>query len=347
MLLSKNAVGCADCAFRLDCGGIFDKPSIFGCYSECIANCNPEVCDLTCPNNQRLFSARFAEIEGDFRFSAPPLNVPALTLPRYVPKIHNGSGRLQPLFVPVAAIPARALLQKSGSDISCRFKNPAQVREYFCLSKRTAYIISCVSTDDEVEMVWESLIYGQLAEEWARLKPAAVIVPNFSFFIDDVPRTHTIYNRKRICLAARILSEAGCHVILPLSALTPNDWDFWYQLLQENPAMKYVAKEFQTGLCGPKAGVRAINHLAKLQERLGRPLHPVALGGGRYKNNINIGFDNHTILESRAFILMTQRVRATQNKSGSYSEVSSPTVLGEPTDNLLRHNIKARMDRLK
>jgi hypothetical protein len=344
---SKNAVGCAECAFRADCGGIDEKESFWGCYSECFLNCNPETCDLTCPNNPRLFVKRLEEIEGAFGFSPLALNVPSIQLPQYMPKIHNGSSRQAALNVSVVAIPVRELLRKSGTKISCRFENSWQVRRHFLLSNQTRYIISCISVDEDVEMIWAGLRYGQLATEFARLKPAAIIVPNFSFFIDDVPRIHTLYNRKRICLAARILSEAGCRVIIPLNALTSDDWNFWYELLRGNPTMRYVAKEFQTGLFGPRAATRAIEHLADLQERLGRSLHPVVFAGSRHNNILHTHFNKHTIIESRAFLMATKRRRAIQERSGRYSEVFSPTAVGEAFDELLRWNINTRSKRLK
>lgn len=346
---SKNAVGCSECAFLSDCGGLNEEESIFnwGCYSECLLNCIPETCDLTCPNNPRLFIVRLAEIEGTFGFSSPAFNVPRIQLPSYVPKIHNGSGRQEALNVPVTVVPVRELLSKSGSKVSCRFENSQQVQDEFCLSDRTAYVISCISVDEDVEMVWSGLKYGQLAVEFARLKPAAIVVPNFSFFIDDVPRIHTLYNRKRICMAARILSEAGCRVILPLNALTSDDWDFWYGVLRENPSMKYIVKEFQTGLFGPKAAVRAIEHLSALQERLGRSLHPVVFAGSRHNSMLHKHFNKHTVIDSRPFLLAAKRRQAIIESSGSYSEVFSPTAPGEAIDKLLRGNIKARKERLK
>jgi hypothetical protein len=301
---------------------------------------------LTCPNNAELFAERLTEIDGTFSVSAPELNVPLLEFPAYAPKIHNGSGRLRALSVPVAVIPARGLLHKSGNEVSCRFNTLRQVRHHFRISDKTACIISCISTDDDVEAVWDGLKYGCLAEEFARLRAAAVIVPNFSFFIDDVPRVHTLYNRKRICLAARILSDSGCHVIIPLSASTPNDWDFWYALLRENPRMAYVAKEFQTGLCKPTAAKAAIEQLSELQHRLARPLHPVALGGSQFIDSLRLHFERYTIVESRPFLLAAKRQLVVHDLSGRYSEISSPTAPGEPFDALLEQNILARSRRL-
>jgi len=344
---SKNAVRCSACPFLPDCGGLAAGPGLWGCFSDCLANCDPETCDLTCPNNRRLWDRRISEIGGEFKISAPNLRVPALRLPGYVPKIHNGSSRTSLLGFPVAAVPVRGLVRKSRHGLTSRFSTIDEVRAHFRLSPRTACIISCISTDDDVEAVWEALRYGDLAQALAKLKTAAIIVPNFSFFIHDVPRSHTIYNRKRISLAARMLSDAGCRVIIPLCAETQNDWDFWFSLLTENPAMRYVAKEFQTGLRGPRAANRAIDDLSKLQERLGRPLHPVTLGAGRYAPLLKNHFDGFTILDSRPFMLAARRRRLIQSGHGNYSEVSSPTDPNETIDALLQRNVRERAERFR
>lgn len=79
--------------------------------------------------------------------------------------------------------------------------------------------------------------------------------------------------------------------------------------------MLYVAKEFQTGLKVSEAAIRTIENLVKLQSRLNRPIHPIVFGGSKYK-------------------------------SGSYSEVHSPTAKGETIDKLLKANIEMRLKHL-
>jgi hypothetical protein len=188
---------------------------------------------------------------------------------------------------------------------------------------------------------------GNLAAQLARLRAAAIIAPNFSFFIGDVPRTHTLYNRKRICLAAQKLSDAGCRVILPLNAVTANDWDFWYGVLRDNPSITYVAKEFQTGLSGPILGGTAIKRLAEMQDRLRRSLHPVALGAYNFRRELRQHFNSHTIIDSRPFMLTVSRRQTTRAPSGRYVDAFTPTSSGQPLDHLLNHNIRMRSKRLK
>lgn len=219
------------------------------------------------------------------------------------------------------------------------------MRQYFCLASGTPFIISCIAPDDEVEMIRDGLKFGNLAREFALLKPAGIIVPNYSFVVDDVPRTHTIYNRKRICIAARLLSDAGCPVILPILALNKHDWDFWSQIIAANPDMVYVAKEFQTGLKARKMSSIAIDGLADLQNQIGRRLHPIAVSGFTHRNQLGARFSGFSILESRAFMLATKRRRAYLSSNSIYSEVDARTQPGETIDALLARNITARRKR--
>ena len=342
---NKNAVGCNECAFKLDCGGLEDEASsLWGYFTECVVQSKLTVCDMTCPNNPQLFSDRMRELEGNFRLTSKALKTLVRSLPAYIPKIHNGSGRIQQLSEKIVVVPIHELLTKSGANISCRFTSAEEVRQFFRLSAKTDYIITCISVDADVEMVWEGLKYQGLSESIARLKPVAVITPNFSFFIQDVPRTHTIYNRKRIHMAARYLSDSGCRVILPLSAGNRNDWEIWYRFLIENPKMKYVAKEFQTGLKNPELALQAIQDLSKIQDLLMRPIHPIAFGGEKYSPILKKHFDNFTVIDSRAFMTAVNR-RAISYPLGKYSERFSPTAPGESIDLLLDANIKEKRAR--
>lgn len=345
---AQNAIACDQCAFLHDCGGIGARNSLFdwGCYSECVLKCNPANCDLTCPNNPELYGNRLAEIGGTFSAEPYEFRVPDVRLPKYVPKIHNGCARSTPLRETIVAVPARALLRTSGGIVSCRFKNMDQVRRHFCLSARCSIVISCIAEDPEVELVWDGLRFAQLAKQLAHLKPAAIIAPNLSFFVEDVPRIHTLYNRKRIWLAGKTLSDAGCRIILPLSSTTQHDWEFWQRVLEHSPTMIYVAKEFQTGLRERKLAGEAVESLAKLQSRLRRPLHIVAVGGMAVAPALRSHFEHVTVVESRPFVMTHKRRRALATQSGAYSEDRYPTAPSSPLDGLLAWNIKVRRGRL-
>jgi len=230
-----------------------------------------------------------AEIGGAFGYGPRPLRAPTADLPEYLPKIHNGSARNKRLCVPFAVIPARELLSKCGDRVWCRVHTAAEVRSVFRLGRSTQFVISCVGFDEDVEAVWQGLRFGELGPQLARLEPCAVIVPNFSFFV-DAPRPHILYNRKRICMAAEILSDAGCPVILPLLALTSRDWKFWQGVLSTNPAMRYVCEEFLTGLRSECEARAALSHLCALQEALRRPLRPVAIGALRLRPLLALRF---------------------------------------------------------
>jgi hypothetical protein len=347
MLYRPEMVGCDACAFFDECGGI-PQQSIWGCFDHCCSTCQiPQTCDLTCPRHTRLFYDRMGEIGGTFDYVSDPLKVPHIRLPDYVAKIHNGCSRIDPTPESIVALPARELVRKRGFRVSCEYKTPTDVRSAFCLSDKTRFVITCIGEDEDVEAIWQGLRYGRLANDFARIKPAAIVTPNFSFFVDDVPRTHTLYNRKRICLAAQLLSDAGCRVIVPIYALTEQDWAFWFDVLSRNPSMSYIAEEFQTGLSGRREGLLAIRKLAELQSRLDRKFHLVALGARKFTRDIARRFDNYTVLDSRPFMMSHKRRRLKRTTSGRWIEVKSLTARKEPVDHLLQHNIREQRQRIR
>lgn len=341
----KNAVDCGRCVYREVCGGL-DQGTILGCFSQCISNCQDDECDLTCPNNLPLFSGRMAEIDGSFSYSPIQMKLPKVKFPPYVPAIHNGSGRICTVKNRVVAIPLRAVARTTKAGVECRFENSVEMRDRLRIARNSAVVVNCVTHDHEIERVWEGLRYGSFADDLALLHPAAVIVPNYSFFT-DVPRTHTLYNRKRILIAARILSAAGCPVIVHLSSLTPNDWAYWARMLADTPQIRYIAKEFQTGHARRTSGVMEVGCLCRLQQTLGRPLHPIAIGGRAYAPDFRRNFDNYTILDSRPFFLSIYRRRLTKTSTGKYVEAFSPTGAGEPIDDLLAENIRIYEEQLQ
>ena len=94
-----------------------------------------------------------------------------------------------------------------------------------------------------------------LAEIFADLDIAAITPPNFSFFL-DVPRPHSLYNRKRMLRVADEFLRHGIPVAPHLNATNEADWDFWISLFRDSPELSVYCKEFQTG-----------NHLKQHYER--------------------------------------------------------------------------------
>jgi len=287
-----------------------------------------------------------AEINGTFRYAKAGLLEPRLEIPRYASVIPNASGRTAIINKAAVAVPLRSVVRVENNQIHCRYQSREEMNDQLRLSMRTKVIICCVTHDDEIERAWVATRFGRFAQELYKIRPNAVIVPNFSFFT-DVPRTHTLYNRKRSTIVAELLSQADCPVIPHLSALTENDWLYWYELLSDNPNVKFVAKEFQTGLARGDLGERAIERLDRLQQALGRPLHPIAIGGGKYAHKLHHKFDSCTIVDSRPFFRSIYRQRLTRTPFGKYEERSSPTPTGAPIDKLLSYNLRTHEWRLK
>src|SRR5207248_2889493 len=101
----------------------------------------------------------------------------------------------------------------------------------------------------------------------ARLGASLVIGPNFSHFL-DVPRTDTLFNRKRqlVCLAG--MAAAGVSPVPHLSAVMPGDWLFWRDFLRKNATIRHVAVEFQTGNKRGAEGTKVVQRLSRLQDDL-------------------------------------------------------------------------------
>jgi hypothetical protein len=112
--------GCVDCALQPGCGGIERHVlDLFGCHDRCRTKCANSSCDLTCPNNQELFAARWAEVGGLLSFPCPAfLPVSTADFPLYVPLIRPGIIRTRPLnsvFVGLSLYEVlRALKKRAG-----------------------------------------------------------------------------------------------------------------------------------------------------------------------------------------------------------------------------------------
>ncbi|MEQ1735616.1 MAG: DUF4417 domain-containing protein, partial [Rhodoglobus sp.] len=180
-----------------------------------------------------------------------------------------------------------------------------ELRSAFRLAPDAPIILFSVAEDRHIESYWAMRTVRGLAERVAALGFAAVTIPNYSFFT-DAPRTDILFNRKRMMLVAEELSAAGQAVIPHLQAITTADWRAWEDLLRRQPIV-YVAKEFQTGLRLRELGIPALDELSRLQDRLGRALHPVAIGGAQYNGDLAERFPAHTIVDSHAFITTVKR----------------------------------------
>ena len=193
--------------------------------------------------------------------------------------------------------------------------------------------------DHFLEKYWRYARAHRTAEQLAELGLFGMTVPNFSYF-SDAPRTDILYNRRRGMIVASQLSAAGVGVIPHLNALTPGDWDLWARLLNDQPQLRFVAKEFQTGLSHLRRGEDAIRDLARLQDRAGHELHPILIGAGRYVADATRYFRRFTIVDSRPFMGTVKRRRFIPNGQDEQEWVKNPTEKGDPLDSLLGLNLR-------
>lgn len=291
---------CQSCAFRPECGTYQQRSPMFNCFD--MTCCGTGRCDEVCPGNPRFFD-RLVEVHGLCFDDLGPLPQAPVALPMYIPHVpHRYSRQIESVHPWIAISPYQLLRQREGRHVVC-VENGADLRRLFKVRADANVVLRGVDVDRSLERFWAFRRRDQLAEQFRRLNVSLFIGPNFSHF-GDVPRTDNLFNRKRqlICLAE--MADAGLNVAPHLNdaAGFVADWEFWFSYLKESPAIHIVAKEFQTRTRTVKEGVAAINRLDELQQRLGRALHPIAIGGGQFTEELAKAFERFSVLDCRPVI---------------------------------------------
>lgn len=298
---------CSQCAWWESCGGAGGQQSLHGCFTDCLT---PGLCEeLTwvCPCRGDVFRALLRDVGGLHDRPWKTLLVPDARLPPYIPMLRHGRKRKTPFARPMVGISIRDLLPRNGEhNYYPVAASPDELRDRFGIARGTPIFVSGVAPDHVIESYWAYRNVTHVPALLAKLGIAAMTTPNFSFF-SDAPRTHTLYARKRIMISAEELSAHGVAVIPHLNAITRSDWKFWEDLLSVQPHLTYVAKEFQTGHRDKRKGLRAIDELRGIQDRLGRAIHPVAIGGAQYVQDCAQHFGSFTIADSHPFMQAMHR----------------------------------------
>lgn len=181
-----------------------------------------------------------------------------------------------------------------------------RLRAWYRVRPDARIVVSSVAPDEVIEDFWSYRDVTDVVAQLAKLEIAAMTTPNFSFFT-NVARTHTLFSRKRIVIVAEELSAAGIPTILHVNAETDADWDFWGDVLAGFPAIRHLSKECQTGNRNRALGLWALDQIDRLQDRLGRKLHPVIVGGAQYVPVLSSRFDDYTIMDSHPFMTAAHR----------------------------------------
>jgi len=329
----RSVTTCGRCAWRSACGGRPDgQQSLFGCFDPCQTS---DLCEgLACPCQGDRFIKLLRDVGGLDSRPWKPIRGPELELPLYVPILRHGKKRERPFDRPVVGISIRELLpRRRAENYHPVVATAARLRDWYRVPRKTRIIVSSVAPDQAIEDFWSFRNVTDVVAELAKLDLAAMTTPNYSFFT-NVPRTHTLFSRKRIVVVAEELSAAGIPTILHVNAETDADWDFWFDVLSGFPTIRYVAKEFQTGNRRLDSGLRALHELDRLQQRLGRRLHPVAIGGAQYAMFFAQRFETYTIMDSHPFMTASHR-RELTFRSGRLAKVRRRAAM---LDELLERN---------
>ena len=197
-------VGCADCMFLPECGGLGNQGSLWGCFAGCETTCSTETCPWTCPHKPIEFMQRWREVGGLTPQTVLPLCSLASEeqLPQYIPAIHHGNMRSVPLAQSVAAVPTYRLVRRQrGGWFGPSVQTANELQAAFGLAPGTRVLLVSPAFDDWLELFWRYRRDRHFPQLLAGLGLVGVTVPNFSFF-DDAPRTHTLWNRRRIVRVA-------------------------------------------------------------------------------------------------------------------------------------------------
>lgn len=327
------------CPWFDGCGGLDEQQTTLeGCFASCGNLVQPEgvsECEFfnwVCPCRGAAFRELVREVGTLYARPWRGLRAPTVELPHYIPMVRHGSGRKTPLAYPVVGISITDLMPQTREATYGPIVDTAEgLRARFGLAPGTKVILSGVANDPVIEYFWRYHTVREVVARLSALDIAAVTTPNFSL-PRNAPRTHSLYNLKRLVIGAERLS-AGLGVIPHINAVTEHDWLMWAWLLRGQPHIRYIACEMQTGYRSPARARWAIEKFAELQDRIGRALHPVAMGGVQHTALFAAHFDSFTVVDSHPFISAV--------KHREIMRVGRRRV-PIPRDALLRRNIRRR-----
>jgi len=328
--------GCRPCPLFATCGGIEPEGSLFDCFQHYCCG-GKDDCDEVCPYNHD-YSRRIREVDG-LRFgNVSSLEQRSVQLPRYVPVIHHGYCHRRPLDLPVVALDTYEVFKLRGKKYRPLATDGAELRRVFGLSQQTRIILRGTAKDRRLEQYWTHRRRDNAPEQMKSLNVELVIAPNFSHFL-DVPRPDNLFNRKRQLICVTELAEAGLFTVPHLSAAAPGDWTFWRNYFRHNTSVRYVAAEFQTGNKSLDEGLKVIRKLSEIQDAIGRPLHPLIIGGTQFVSEVVERFSTFTIIDSSPFMKAVKRRKfAPTSGNGRWAETF--TLTGQGVDNVILENVR-------
>ncbi len=296
-----------------------EEDELLGCFHHCREVCVPRgTCDYTCPNNpdSYLVTKRWAEVDGKSLTTdncAQLPNTNGVKLPSYIPRINKAwkrgkkSRNARPLDTAWAAVSLFQLFKSIGkNEYAPIAENGEELRKLFCLRSDCKIIAVGVGEDRHLERYWSFHSQYETAKALAKLDLECVTPPNFSYFL-DLPKTHHIWNTKRILKVGDSFAFEGVATAPHVYATTQREWEFWTSFYTEQEHLNLVTLEFQTADSNNGRAERTMNNIIRFQDKLGRPIHPILVGGREAARYGASNFDSYTVTDFNPFIKATKR----------------------------------------
>ncbi len=196
------------------------------------------------------FALRLAEVNGvDFDDIAitNPINP---SLPRYVPTIPNGSGKLFREYTP-------KYVAVSLSDVvsAKRLQVATDIHARLGVSKRTKVILLGFANDALLERAWPAAERHRIIDEFKKLDLHAIVPPDYSVWANQ-PHAERLINQKKSMIMYKEMIEAGLPAIPHITWHGRKDIDEHLRFLQRHPDIKAVAMDLQT--IGPDSEWRQV-----------------------------------------------------------------------------------------
>ena len=338
--LDGNTVGlgCLTCPYyRRKCSGLMRVGGGVSCWFNC--DCDPETCTKACLRKGEAYAHIIREVNGLECFDIGPIPQPTDFVdapPSYVPMIHNGTGRHQEIKLPWVAVSPEATVGRRRTQPLIKIRNRQSLLENIHVSNEAKVMLPFLGKDKYIEPIWRWRLKNGIGQGISNLGSDWVLPPNYSMELFD-PRTHHMFNRKRILMCAHEWSNLGANVIPCIQAVCDDDYQFWLDFLLEHEEISLIYQEFQTGGRRQERGRLYIERMAFVQDALKRPLHFVAVGGFQYRHILRSHFTNWTVIDSSPFMKAHKRYKAQHTDRGLLKWVPARDW---SIDELLAHNIR-------
>lgn len=329
------SMGCARCPDHDICGGLQVGDAVFDCLGFCCHNA--EDCDAVCRNKPEEFARRVREV-GGFSFENVPRaeQLAAPPLPALVPLLYHKSGRSKPFQPQAVCLPLYSVIRRQNGET--RYTSKRNLADGFGIAANVPVILSGTAKDRPLERWWSLGAKRRKAiRALRRLGIAMVTTPNFSLFIDQ-PRWDDLHSQKRIVIVHEEFLSEGLPAALHVNARTERDWERWRNYIAARPEVTHIAFEFATGAGWASRAAWHTDHLVALSAAVGRPLHLIVRGGGKFLPTLAAAFFDITLLDTSVFMKTKSRQRAVLSSPGKLVWRSSPTKKTESVDKLLMEN---------